>query len=137
MSSFTINVTTPYTGVNTPLTYNAGIALNGVGGSATVILPNGTTAQYIPVIDLQRSGIRTITPTGVVGSGGSDSSLTLPGPTSWLTEAFDTKVYANNNVVSEYNGNPALGPVFTITIVTNSGQLIPTAVVPLRLRLHA
>jgi len=135
--SFTINVTTPYTGVNTPLTYNAGIALNGVGGSATVILPNGTTAQYIPVIDLQRSGIRTITPTGVVGSGGSDSSLTLPGPTSWLTEAFDTKVYANNNVVSEYNGNPALGPVFTITIVTNSGQLIPTAVVPLRLRLHA
>jgi hypothetical protein len=120
VTSYTINVTTPYTGINSNLGFNAGVAVNGVSGSATTFLANGTTSAYLPQIDLKAAGKRTIAPSGVTGSTGTDFSLALPGAPSstWLTEQFDTQNFASHNVVAEYNGKPSIGPVFTMELIS-------------------
>jgi hypothetical protein len=125
--SFTINVTTPYTGVQGSLLYNVG------GGQfandLNVIAGDETLVTYNPVIDLKTAGTRIITTNGVTGQAGLDSGLALstvspslgPFPKTWFSNWMNgaDQMLASHNVVAEYNANPAIGPVFTITMITD------------------
>jgi hypothetical protein len=59
----------------------------------------GTESRYEPIVDLSRTGLRTITPLGVTGSGGNDDLMTLPS-SAWAVGA----AYAGFNSFSVQSG---------------------------------
>lgn len=127
--SLTLNVTTPYTGAQGSLrwrpAFDRGIAVDGT-----------TITTYNPSFDLKTAGTRIITPSGVTGTAGADSNLALSSPTLWLSNTL-SGFAASASIASEYNGNNAVGPVFTVELILDQGAIPPTAVAPLRLRLKA
>lgn len=126
--SLKVNVTTPYTGDASALTW----------GKATQYLLSAGGASFQtwnPQFDLRTTGLRTITPSGVTGAVGADS-LSAPPTNAWLTHWLKT-MQSSRDVRSVYNGNNALGPVFDVELIVDQGRIIPTAVAPLRLRLRA
>lgn len=135
--SYTINVTTPYTGSGQPtLTWNAAQQF----ANNNVVKPDFSLAVWAPVINLKVAGSRVIAPTGVTfngspGSGSGDSGLALPDPNAWVGNLGQTGLGASANVSAEYTGNPLLGPVFTVTAITDPGIIWQFA--PRRLGLHA
>lgn len=127
--SLKVNVTTPYTGVESTLNW----------GKATqfVLAAGGTSfVTWNPRFDLKTPGLRTITPSGVTGAVGADANLTLPSSDVWLSHWLASMSTGARDVRAEYAGNPALGPVFTVELIVDQG-IIPNAVAPLRLRLRA
>jgi hypothetical protein len=88
--------------------------------------PSNFEVSWLPVIDLTTTGVRTITPSGVTGSTGSDSALAFPNSGSvWLV---------SNQITPFMTGVSGSGSV-RIEIQTDMG--FPTGVVPLRFRLHS
>lgn len=116
--SLTIDVSTAYTGAQGTLTWKVG---GGEFNNKQVYKSDLTTASYAPIIDLKTPGTRIITPAGVTGSVGSDSGLALPDAGTWLTRYFEAGILASANIVAEYNGNNAVGPVVTVTAITDQG----------------
>lgn len=109
--SASINVTTPYTGVQSTLTLDA------MGNSFVgTIKPDGSLYSYIPVINLKTTGERVVTQAGVTGTQTGDSALSVPSAISF-------------NVVAPYLGTDISGegagvkPTFTIEIVTDQSPL--------------
>lgn len=121
--SYTIDVTTPYTGVQSTLFWHAAAEFD----NAIVVKPDQSTTTYGPHIDLKTAGRRVITPSGVT-SFGADSGMSLADPDVWFT-SFMNGLCANLNISSEYSGNHSVGPVFSVEIITEQGMdnLDPTA----------
>jgi len=117
--SIVINVTTPYTGTNTPFTWTFlpgnywGIDLTNVNGSRVAWA--GASFK----INMRTAGTRTITPSGVTGSVSGDAGLALPVSSFWIGENWGTQMNGSADIRSEYNANPSIGPVFTLTVITN------------------
>jgi len=119
--SYTINVTTPYTGTNSSLFWHAFAEFD----NSTVIKADLSTGTYGPHIDLRTAGTRVITPTGATLLG-ADSALAVPSNPTWITQApgnggTSGGLCANHNIQAEYNGNPSVGPVLNIILITDQG----------------
>jgi hypothetical protein len=105
----------------TEIRVNVTTAFTGTGGTLLVRVmdmpvTNGgaTESRYEPVIDLSTAGERVITPSGVTGSGGSDSGLTLP------TDAWAVgSAFAGFNAFRNVTGQVGVGPAVTVTIITD------------------
>lgn len=108
--SFSINVTTPYTGAQSTLTWSTGL----------VTLTDPFTFQtWTPVINLKAAGNRVIAPAGVTGTQTGDSSLSLPNASMWLARPLIGWGTGSKDIRTEYAGNPSLGPVFTVEVKLN------------------
>jgi len=131
--SWIVDVTTPYTGTHSTLSWIQQADRSPFLGAA----PTFTPTLYAPHIDLRTVGKRIITSSSVT-SFGADSGLALPDANGWLPSFFDL-FCASSDISAEYAGNPSVGPVFTTTIITDQGvdPVLPAAVVPLRMRLHS
>jgi hypothetical protein len=116
--SFTVNVTTPYTGTQNPLSWRPPF------NDRFVLDRNNGFQHYSPNFDMRTSGKRVITPTSVV-SFGLDSGLALPDPKAWLTNLMNSWG-ASQDITAEYNGNPSVGPVFTFELVLGQDTSLPT-----------
>jgi len=119
--SYTINVTTPYTGAQSTLFWHAFAEFD----NATIVKSDLSTTTYGPHIDLRTAGIRTITPAGA-NLLGSDSALAVPSSPTWICGApgggtTSGGLCASQNIQAEYNGNPSVGPVLTIILITDQG----------------
>lgn len=106
--SIKINVTTPYTGVQSTLTMNAMGQFFG-----PTLQPSGTLFDYAPIINLKTAGLRTITPSGVTGAQTGDSGLSIGAPI-WITQGYQPVV--GTNIGSE---NPSVYPSVTIEFITD------------------
>lgn len=124
--SYTINVTTPYTGAPGTLTW---AAVQQFANNA-VVKPDFSFAVWAPFINLRQAGIRVITPTqvtfnGTPGTGGAgDTGMAYPDPNGWLAGALAGGLGANVDVSAEYNASPGpsgVGPIFTVTAITDPG----------------
>lgn len=111
LSTLTFTVTTPYAGAGAlsffPI-YQFG------GPSSTVRAPDGTTGNYIPLIDLKTGGTRVVTSSGVSGGGGTDA-LTLPFPSAWFGGVTQPNI----------SGHPAWVGTLGVTMQTNQGVVYP------------
>lgn len=98
-----------------------------LSGPTVIAKPGNTEATWSPVIDLTTPGVRTITSAGA-NSLGSDTGLAWPNSGNiW---------FVDNQLIPAMSGAVGNGSV-TIEIQADLGINPPTAVVPLRLRLHA
>jgi len=117
--SMKINVTTPYTGVLSSLGwFKGGDSLTGgwvLAGDGSSIL------SWNPAIDLRTAGLRTITPSGVTGAAGTDQGLALPASDAWLSYWLQGMGTGSVSIISEYNGNNAVGPVFDVELILDQG----------------
>ena len=127
--SYTVDVTSPYSGAQSSLTWKGMERGSGV----VTVQPDFSSALYGPVFDLRTSGKRTILP-GSAGALGGDSGLSLADPKSWLTPSPQT-TSSSVDISGEYAGNNSVGPQMTVTIITSQALLRDIA--PARLRLHA
>lgn len=107
----TYDVTTPYTGVQSSLTLNAG------GQYGTQMqCPNSMspTPYYNPIIDLKIAGVRQVyPPSTVIGGTTHDSGLLTA-----CAMSAGYYLYLPAGIASE---SPSLGPSITITVQTNQG----------------
>jgi hypothetical protein len=111
--SYTINVTTPYTGVQPVLFWHAVAAFD---NAVFVTLALSLVSGWAPHIDLKTAGKRVITPSGA-NSLGADSGLAMPDPKLWLS-FIGQGLASNVDITAEYNANPSVGPVFTVELIT-------------------
>jgi hypothetical protein len=126
--SLKVNVTTPYTGDASALNW----------GKATQTAQSADGSSFLnwdPRFDLRTTGLRTITPSGVTGAVGADS-LSAPPTNAWLS-CWMSSMQSSRDIRSVYNGNNALGPVFTAELIVDQGPFTPAAVMPLRFRVRA
>jgi hypothetical protein len=124
--SIVINVSTAFTGTG---------ALSMNFGPPFVLDSTNHVVQWTGfAVDLKTAGTRTITPSGVTGTAGLDSGLTLPDATTWMVgDQFQPTLSADISGQSV-----GLYPVVTITIITDQGIPLPSASVNrLRFRLKA
>jgi hypothetical protein len=113
--SFVVNVSTAYTGVHNPLFWHAAAEFD----NQPTLDSSLVVQSYGPHIDLRTSGTRTITLT-TANPLGSDANLVPGAGTLWFPP-FQSGVCANQNITAEYAGNPAVGPVVNVTIITDQG----------------
>lgn len=123
--SVTVNVTTPYTGVSTltmkPL---------GIFGSQMIDAGGGAVLTDLGlVVNMKVAGVRTITRGAVTGAQSGDT-LSAPGNVSF---AANSSPYLTRDISGESSG---VWPIYSVEYITDQG-ITPTAVAPLRLRLHA
>lgn len=126
--SLKVNVITPYTGDASALYWSKQTTFTLSESGASLV-------TWDPRFDLRTAGLRTITPAGVTGAVGADS-LSAPATNAWLTDWMSSMV-SSRDIRSVYNGNNALGPVFTAELILEQGRVQPAAVVPLRFRVRA
>lgn len=106
-STITLNVTNPYAGAGA-LGFNFIYQFG--GPTSQVMAKDGTTTNYQPSLDLKTGGLRTITPSGVVGGGGADN-LALPITSAWY----------GNQTQPNITAHPAWAGTAQITIQTDQG----------------
>ena len=73
---------------------------------------DGTFFFYSPQVDLKTASTRTVTPTSVTGSGGTDANLSIPSAV-WLTGQTEPNISANVG----WNGT------ITIEVITDQGVI--------------
>jgi len=112
LTSYTINVVTPYTGTQNPLFWHAFAQFDNAG----IVQSDLSRTVYGPHIDLRTGGIRTITPAGA-NLLGNDSALAVPSNPTWFQGP--PALCASQNIQAEYNGNPSVGPVINIVLLTD------------------
>ncbi|HEY6329415.1 MAG TPA: hypothetical protein VI756_08755 [Blastocatellia bacterium] len=108
--SLSVNVITPYTGVQSTLTLNIG------PGGVLVQNSSGAFAVYQPTFNLKVAGLRTITPTGVTGAQSGDS-ITAPGSGTRLYDD-ELQLYCGTNIGSE---SSSVYPTVQLIVVTTGG----------------
>ena len=111
VQSIEINVTSAYTGATNPLKLET---------VSDTIKPDFTSVFFDGFVNLRQGGDRLITPSGVTcnGSGGpcsGDTALTLPDPSSWLSNTVGEVFSAG------FSGSLAV----TVTIQTDQGVVNP------------
>jgi hypothetical protein len=79
-----------------------------------------TATAWNPSFDPRTAGQRIITPSGVTGAVGTDSNLTLPDPDAWLCNHAGGWCTPSFSIISEYNGNPSIGPEFTVELLVDN-----------------
>jgi hypothetical protein len=75
---------------------------------------DGTASAYTPLVDLKTGGLRTVTPSGVTGGGGTDSGLSVGGA-YWLSGVTSPNISAH----------PGGSETITVEIITDQGVVIP------------
>jgi hypothetical protein len=123
--SITINIITPYTGGGAAFT----LRFSAFSNMGTIV--NDAGVSYAPIIDL-KTGPRTIviTPSGVTGSAGADSALSIGSDPRWVTLGY-TAIYSRS-IDGEAAG---VRPSFTVEFITDQGQrTTPISVYPLSRR---
>jgi hypothetical protein len=111
VSNLTFTVTGAYAGATNPYTF-APLYQFGYG----IVLSGGSVTTYTPIVDLRTAGSRVITPSGVTGSGGADSGLTLPAAVSWMAGTSEPNISATT---LDWAGT------LTVTLTTNQGVVNP------------
>jgi hypothetical protein len=99
--------------VSVKITVLSGYSAGTINLNAFVVQkPSNVQTTWNPVVDLTVTGVRTITPSGVTGGGGSDSGLALPNSGNvWLV---------SNQITPAMSGAVGAGSV-QIEIFTNQG----------------
>lgn len=106
LQSMSIDVTKPYTGLQSSL---------GMNLRSTLTQPdNATPFTYASMVNLKLVGKRVITPTSVTGQQLGDSALSLTGPV-WFNEYF---AETTKDISME---SPSVWPSVTVTIQTYQG----------------
>jgi hypothetical protein len=127
IQSIKVNVTKIYTGA-------VGTLTAGLAQSQLFLMINGVWTAYNPRINVKVLGERVITIAGVTGTQTGDQNLSFGSVAAWIAAGFDTVL--SSNITGE---SSSVWPSFTIEMITDQGfpLEVPTAVVPLRLRLRA
>jgi hypothetical protein len=112
MVKLSINVTTPYTGIQPTLT------LTPLGASGTAVISSEVSINYNPAINLKIAGEREIFPNSIVGAQSGDS-IPIPG-TIWFEQGIWPYLSA------DISGEPSsVWPTFTIEVTTDQGVVNP------------
>lgn len=116
VTSIKVNFATAYTGAASPLT------MSFAAGSTTSA---GAPVTYNPVVNARIAGERVVTSAGVTGTQSGDSALTLPTPTTWMSDAGGT--FTGSKLLStDISGQAPSGwPAFSIEIITDQGVVLP------------
>lgn len=106
--SIKVNVTKAYTGIHTPLlmSFNGPFYIDGFL----------YTLGWNPQFDVGATGARTITPSAVTGSTGSDNMGSAPG-SIWLLDDQMRPVF-NSDISGE---NPSVYPTYEVEFITDQG----------------
>jgi hypothetical protein len=132
ITSIKVNVVTPYTGTWGSLKYRQSEFNNW-----PITQADGTTYMMDLRIDVRTAGLRVITPSGNTGIQAGDTVPTLAVGDRMGGVSNNSPVYENGGTVRDVSGE-GLGPFLSVEIITDQGIVnLPTAVVPLRLRLRA
>lgn len=123
-----VNVSKAYSGTNGNLQFSPTRS-----DIYTVIEPDYSAGSYIPGIKLNTLANRIIAPGSVQNTQSGDSGLD-PVNAVWMTAVTSARISAN--ITGEAS---AVYPSFTVEWTTDQGipPAVPTAVMPLRFRLHA
>jgi len=112
MVKLSINVTTPYTGIQPTLT------LTPLGAGGTAVISSELSANFNPAINLKIAGDREIFPNSIVGAQSGDS-ISIPG-TIWFEQGIGPYLSA------DISGEPSsVWPIFTIEVTTDQGVVNP------------
>jgi hypothetical protein len=112
MVKLSINVMTPYTGIQPTLT------LTPLGAGGTAVISSELSTNYNPAINLKIAGDREIFPNSIVGAQSGDS-ISIPG-TIWFEQGIGPYLSA------DISGEPSsVWPTFTIEVTTDQGVVNP------------
>jgi hypothetical protein len=120
LSSFSIDVTTPFTGTEDQLSYSARSPFK----NYPTLKSDGSVCAYSPIVNLNNAGNRVITPAGVTGNQPGDGTLSVADFCDVATTWFqgNTGIGASRDVSGQ---SPTVSPTVTITIMTDQGVVIP------------